>query len=99
MYNATNGSHLAPVLPLPTRRTLSPVDAAVQELSYLAQAAANSPRADRGTLLDATAAVLKDLSPTDLAAVAADLVEQLRDQMITVSSYQAGAAVDLSIPF
>lgn len=99
MYTPTNGSHLSPVLPLPARRTFSPVDAAVQELTYLAQAAANSPRTDRGTLLDSTAAVLTDLSPADLVAVVADLVEQLRDQMITVSSYQAGAAVDLSIPF
>lgn len=95
MHTTTTSPHLAPVLPFPVSR----VDEAAQELTYLAQAAANAPRPDRQTLLDPTSQVLAGLSPTEQIQVTALLLEELRDQLFTVRTYRSGTVDDAARPF
>lgn len=93
MQTITHGTrHLDVLPPHPT-----PTEAAAAELGFLAQAAANAPIPQSGSLAAEVTDVLANLSPGDVIRTAALLVEQLRDQVAVTHFYQAGD--NASTPF
>lgn len=94
----TTSTHLHPVPPLPASPSPSALEETTRELTFLAQTAAIDPASDRASFLAAAGEALRALTPADVLAITTDLLEQLRDQMITVNSYRAGIT-DLPTPF